>query len=302
MELFNTWHEKDKVRIIEIERTRGLYDPCKLPFTQWKPAIAFEKAQNVQKTIKNTILSFKQLREDKAEQKIKELKSKIKKHPENAMLYNKLGIIYARLNSTREAKTMFEKAIELNPKQSSQAYNNLANLCCENLKDAEEYYKKAIRQNPEDSKIYYNLGLNYLAQAKDVQEELNKIGPEAPRVQIQKLQEQRVSLEEKAIKAFEKSIEKSKHKNVGEFLSSLGFEPLKKERNISKPREFLKGQIKDLLKKIWKKIKEHLDRDEEAKKQTNKIITIWSGQRGERGLAVTLEELVNWEGEWVFEE
>ena len=84
--------------------------------------------------------------------------------PQNATLYNKLGIAYHQLLSYDPAKKAYRKAILLNPRFAP-AVNNLAAVeyAQKHYKAAILTYLKALKLTPSDAVIYSNLGTAYFA-------------------------------------------------------------------------------------------------------------------------------------------
>jgi tetratricopeptide (TPR) repeat protein len=93
----------------------------------------------------------------------------IKKDPNNATLYNKIGIAELMLGPTRfrEAGKHFETAIKKDRKLA-EAYNNLGVVNYERKKyrGAIKQYKKALEIDPESASFHSNLGAAYFAQKK----------------------------------------------------------------------------------------------------------------------------------------
>lgn len=96
------------------------------------------------------------------DQAIKEFQDMIKRFPENAKCYSKLGACFACQKKFKQAKEYIEKAIDLNSK-FPESYNNLGNIFLEekNYKKAVELYEKAIDLNPDYAAAHSNLGLAY---------------------------------------------------------------------------------------------------------------------------------------------
>ncbi|WP_213975142.1 tetratricopeptide repeat protein [Tepidanaerobacter acetatoxydans] len=88
--------------------------------------------------------------------------------PNNAIAYNKLGVISAREENLEQAKIYFIKALELNPKLSS-ASSNLGNIYFEkgDFEKAKDCYEKAIAIDPDNPVPYNNLAVIY-KKSKDI--------------------------------------------------------------------------------------------------------------------------------------
>ncbi|HWH57921.1 MAG TPA: tetratricopeptide repeat protein [Terriglobales bacterium] len=91
----------------------------------------------------------------------------IKKDPNNATLYNKIGISELMLQRFREAGKHFETAIKKDRKLA-EAYNNLGVVNYERKKyrGAIKQYKKALEVDPDSASFHSNLGAAYFAQKK----------------------------------------------------------------------------------------------------------------------------------------
>lgn len=72
--------------------------------------------------------------------------------PEHAQSYNKLGLVYARIEDYKRAKKYFQEALERDP-MLVHAWNNLGNIARQegDLEQAITYYKKALGVEPENS-------------------------------------------------------------------------------------------------------------------------------------------------------
>jgi tetratricopeptide (TPR) repeat protein len=90
-----------------------------------------------------------------------------KKAPENAALYNKVGIAQLMLQRFREAGKNFDQAIKYNRKFAD-AYNNRGVVEYERKKyhGAIKQYKKALQLDPDSASFYSNLGAAYFANKK----------------------------------------------------------------------------------------------------------------------------------------
>lgn len=91
----------------------------------------------------------------------------IKKDPNNAALYNKLGISELMVQRFREAGKHFETATKKDRKLA-EAYNNLGVVNYERKKyrGAIKHYKKALEIDPDSASFHSNLGAAYFAQKK----------------------------------------------------------------------------------------------------------------------------------------
>ncbi len=89
------------------------------------------------------------------------------KDPNNAAIYNKMGIAELMLQRYREAGKAFDGAIKRDRKLA-EAYNNLGVVNYERKKyrGAIKNYKKALELSPSSASFYSNLGAVYFAQKK----------------------------------------------------------------------------------------------------------------------------------------
>jgi hypothetical protein len=87
--------------------------------------------------------------------------------PRDAVVHNKLGICYQKLDNRVMARRSYERALELNP-DYAEVWNNIGTLeqSAERLDEAVKAYKKAIRLRPDLATPWKNLGNAYLALKK----------------------------------------------------------------------------------------------------------------------------------------
>jgi Flp pilus assembly protein TadD len=86
-------------------------------------------------------------------------RSALRLDPRNASIYNKLGISELREGDLRAAKSDFQRAAKLNPKDP-RALNNLGALSClqKKYKPATKYLKEALALDETDAAFHVNLG------------------------------------------------------------------------------------------------------------------------------------------------
>lgn len=91
-------------------------------------------------------------------------------NPNNAFIYNRLGITYSQLRYYPEALQAFKRSIELNSKYSY-SINNLGSVyfAQKDLKKAEKYFKKALSMKPDEASFHMNLGSLYFEKKKTAQ-------------------------------------------------------------------------------------------------------------------------------------
>jgi O-antigen ligase len=104
----------------------------------------------------------------------------IKMQPGNAENYHSLGNLYAKLGKLDDAKKLFERELELNPK-SEGAYLNLGNIYLVTagndlgkIQMARECYEKSIQLNPQSIEGHFNLAYVYFLH-KDLREALDEL-------------------------------------------------------------------------------------------------------------------------------
>ena len=82
----------------------------------------------------------------------------MQRFPQDATLWNSLGVAHFQLDSIQKAKTYFETAIELEP--SHPEYQNNVGLAYSSLGDkenAENHYRKALEIDPNHAEAYRNI-------------------------------------------------------------------------------------------------------------------------------------------------
>lgn len=88
-------------------------------------------------------------------------------NPNNALIYNRVGITYSQLRYYPEAIQAFKRSMELNSKYSY-SVNNLGSVyfAQKQLKKAEKCFKKAISMKPDEASFHMNLGSLYFERKK----------------------------------------------------------------------------------------------------------------------------------------
>ena len=91
----------------------------------------------------------------------------LKKDPDNARLYNKVGIAELQMHRFDEAKKDFERALKKD-RGYANAYNNLGVIFYHDKKysKAVKLYQKAIKITQDSASFYSNLGTAYFAKKK----------------------------------------------------------------------------------------------------------------------------------------
>mgnify|MGYP002401749565 CR=1 FL=1 len=107
------------------------------------------------------------------------------RQPQNAMLWNKIGIAYHQLNQLSEAQKAYRHALKLNSRMS-EATNNLGAVYFAERKDgkAAKQFKKAIKLQRNIAAYYANLGAvefnrNHLDAARDSYLQALRLDPAA---------------------------------------------------------------------------------------------------------------------------
>jgi len=91
----------------------------------------------------------------------------LSKEPDDATLYNKLGLIYLQDKNFKDAKSALKQALKLEPENDT-FYNNLGLLYyeMESYDDAIEAYEKSVAINDKIPSRLVNLGLAYFMTKK----------------------------------------------------------------------------------------------------------------------------------------
>lgn len=91
----------------------------------------------------------------------------LKEHPDDATLYNKLGLVYLENKGFKNAKSALHQALKLEPENDT-FYNNLGLLYYEmgRYDDAIEAYERSIDINDKIASRLVNLGLAYFMNKK----------------------------------------------------------------------------------------------------------------------------------------
>lgn len=94
----------------------------------------------------------------------------LKKRPDSAEVYNKIGIAELQIQRYKEARKDFERAIKAD-RDFANAYNNLGAVYYEQKKygPAIKQYKKALKLQPDVATYYCNMGAAFFAK-KDFEE------------------------------------------------------------------------------------------------------------------------------------
>jgi tetratricopeptide (TPR) repeat protein len=100
----------------------------------------------------------------------------LKKDPNNARVFNKMGIAYLQLHRYEEAQKEFERSIKKD-RGYANAYNNLGVIYYHNKKysKAISLYAKAINLNHDSASFYSNMGTAYFAK-KEFEEAMAAYG------------------------------------------------------------------------------------------------------------------------------
>ncbi len=101
------------------------------------------------------------------QQAIEYFRLALRKDPNNAVLYNKVGMAELKKGDLRAARTDFQKAVKLNPKYAT-ALNNIGTVEYSQKKmgSAVKYFKKAVALEETMATFHVNLGSAWFAQNK----------------------------------------------------------------------------------------------------------------------------------------
>ncbi|RMG78572.1 MAG: tetratricopeptide repeat protein, partial [Bacteroidetes bacterium] len=95
-------------------------------------------------------------------EEINRLEEKLKTQPDNADLYNEIGLKYFELGELTKAEEYFVKAMEINPQNPKYCYNAGTLMAMQNkLPEAVDYFTKTIKLNDKYTDAYYNRGKAY---------------------------------------------------------------------------------------------------------------------------------------------
>ncbi len=91
----------------------------------------------------------------------------LKMQPNNAVIWNKLGIAYHQQLQFNQARKHYERAVKLR-RDYSEAINNIGTIyyAQKNYKKAIRMYQKALEFAPNSASIYSNLGTGWFARKK----------------------------------------------------------------------------------------------------------------------------------------
>ena len=91
----------------------------------------------------------------------------IKQTPNDAMLWNRLGVALQQQDMFKDALKSYERASKLDNK-SGDSWNNMGTVYFQERKwdKSVRAYKKAINLNPQNATFYSNMGLSYLNNKK----------------------------------------------------------------------------------------------------------------------------------------
>ena len=98
----------------------------------------------------------------KPAQTLEDLHELARTYPDNPLVFEKLGWVYAKEKKWEDAIKNYLKTVELDPERAS-AYNNLGNIyfTINQRGKAQEYYLKALAINPDLVDAHVNLGISY---------------------------------------------------------------------------------------------------------------------------------------------
>lgn len=162
-----------RLEVIDVQKGWDRFAPVALPPTDfpWK-----EDQAAAEKKLRIETTKFKEIRKQDLDQLVAGLKKKVKEHPQNIGLRNRLGIIYGKEEEWDLAEKEF-KAVLAKNKLHSSSLNNLANtyLFRGLLDEAVGFYKEANRNEPEDGGICFNLALAFFLK-EDMKAALEMLG------------------------------------------------------------------------------------------------------------------------------
>jgi len=145
--------EGDLPQIISIADARKVYEPSSLEPESFDPSLPdTSTALAAYKEQVSTLYA----RQTEAERQ--RLQKQLRADPQNTVVRNQLGILYARSGKNERAREVYEKGLELTP-MNTLLLNNYANVLYqqERYEKAIELYKKSLSHGEEDPKTYMNL-------------------------------------------------------------------------------------------------------------------------------------------------
>jgi len=116
---------------------------------------AFATPQQYNTYIQNASRAFNS---GKYQAAIQNYKNALKLYPNEANIYNNLGVAYSKVNDLNNAEINYKKAIKLKPSDAL-AYSNLGSIYerKKNYAEAAKYLEKYSKLTPSDKDVYYNL-------------------------------------------------------------------------------------------------------------------------------------------------
>ncbi|PKL14988.1 MAG: hypothetical protein CVV50_01585 [Spirochaetae bacterium HGW-Spirochaetae-6] len=151
-----TQHQNEnQVLILETSQASSRYAPVSLPPSAWEPSIP--PKEQVERGFFGDI---NKLIDRELTQKIRYWEKELQKKPQDAIILNKIGIIYGRFEKYSEAITYFQKSLHASPAYFS-PQNNLGNVYFlqKKYEIALLAYEKALKINPENPLLLINLAL-----------------------------------------------------------------------------------------------------------------------------------------------
>ncbi len=145
--------EKNRVKIIDVEKAFEEYEPVSMPATEFTPALpdatALEKRYDAQVAI---------LAKQRHSALKKALGDKLKKNPQDTELRVQLGLADLQYGDSEAATAQFKKVIAADPKNAA-ALNNLASVAflIGDFVSAEQKYLQASQNAASDGDVWLNL-------------------------------------------------------------------------------------------------------------------------------------------------
>ena len=145
--------EGDLPQIISMSKARSVYEPSSLNPDSFEPVLP---------DTSRTLAAYKKqastLYARQTEAQRKRLRAQLQAHPQNTVVRNRLGILYARSGKNEKARAVYEKGLELTP-TNTLLLNNYANVLYqqERYEKAIDLYKQSLDGGVEDPEVYMNL-------------------------------------------------------------------------------------------------------------------------------------------------
>ncbi|MEK7274015.1 MAG: tetratricopeptide repeat protein, partial [Candidatus Desantisbacteria bacterium] len=158
---YNTWSKAKELKVIDMNDAWNEYAPASLIDRPQQFQMSLN--EGVRETVQNNIDTLCKYQCRVKDNRIDEYVTWLKAHPEDTVVANNLGVLYARHDLLEKAIAQFQNILVQSP-QHAEAHNNLGNVYAQNgsYTLAIEEYKSALQTSIDDGGIYFNMGLSCL--------------------------------------------------------------------------------------------------------------------------------------------